>query len=408
MPIYTVKVDGKTYDLQGDHPPSEAEARDAIGAHQPKMSGVESGSSSSRDPFASARALAGGAPASELWQRAKDHPVQTGTMIGSGIAGGSGGLLTSMLRAAVGAAGGAGYGVAADALQHGPSPSARDDAATVVKAGASGAAGELAGQGVSKVATVAGRGLYRAAALPINKFNKYGDLIKEGLDNAVPISKSGLTQAENMLTQRGAAKSAALADADQRVALRTRAVSTDAGSHLQTYADKMRRAGFPDPGHDVEVRLQAFEKHNPEYMPPSELDSVKSTIDNTTGEAYRKIKAKAPLTPDEQYGVDMSQAQSRAISDVVPEYRQLNRDKMNAEGLRQMIARRVNPNGSGGNQGLENALTMLGGVHAVPARLAMLPPVLSRAGISTYQAGQNPFTADAVRTALLAMIGGGQ
>jgi hypothetical protein len=30
MPIYTIRLDGKTYDLQGDHPPSEAEARAAI------------------------------------------------------------------------------------------------------------------------------------------------------------------------------------------------------------------------------------------------------------------------------------------------------------------------------------------------------------------------------------------
>lgn len=40
MPIYTVELDGKQYDLEGDHPPSEAEARDAIGSHeqpQPKQ-----------------------------------------------------------------------------------------------------------------------------------------------------------------------------------------------------------------------------------------------------------------------------------------------------------------------------------------------------------------------------------
>lgn len=36
MPVYTVELDGKQYDLEGDHPPSEAEARSAIGGTAPK------------------------------------------------------------------------------------------------------------------------------------------------------------------------------------------------------------------------------------------------------------------------------------------------------------------------------------------------------------------------------------
>lgn len=35
MPVYTVELDGKQYDLEGDHPPSEAEARSAIGTSAP-------------------------------------------------------------------------------------------------------------------------------------------------------------------------------------------------------------------------------------------------------------------------------------------------------------------------------------------------------------------------------------
>lgn len=33
MPIYTVEMDGRQYDIEGDRPPSEAEARAAIGSH---------------------------------------------------------------------------------------------------------------------------------------------------------------------------------------------------------------------------------------------------------------------------------------------------------------------------------------------------------------------------------------
>lgn len=37
MPIYTVEIDGKQYDLEGDHPPSEAEARSAVGSVAPQQ-----------------------------------------------------------------------------------------------------------------------------------------------------------------------------------------------------------------------------------------------------------------------------------------------------------------------------------------------------------------------------------
>lgn len=100
----------------------------AFDAQQPKTKA---------DPFASARALAGGAPASELWQNVKDHPVEAGAMIGAGLlTGGAAGPMAQVGRAALGAAGGAGYGIAADAMRRGPSPSMEDDVATMAKAGA--------------------------------------------------------------------------------------------------------------------------------------------------------------------------------------------------------------------------------------------------------------------------------
>lgn len=37
MPIFTVEIDGHQYDLEGDHEPSEAEARAAIGGQAPKQ-----------------------------------------------------------------------------------------------------------------------------------------------------------------------------------------------------------------------------------------------------------------------------------------------------------------------------------------------------------------------------------
>lgn len=45
MPIYTVEIDGKEYDIEGDRPPSEAEARGAVGAYQPQATPPPAGAS---------------------------------------------------------------------------------------------------------------------------------------------------------------------------------------------------------------------------------------------------------------------------------------------------------------------------------------------------------------------------
>ena len=83
----------------------------------------------------------------------------------------------------------------------------------------------------------------------------------------------------------------------------------------------------------------------------------------------------------------------------------MNQEIMQAEGLRRAIERRTA--GSGGNQGLENALTIVGGPHTIPARLAMLPPVLSGAGIAAGHAGKRPVMSTILRAALAMTNGEG-
>lgn len=384
-------MDGRTFVLEGDRPPTEDEAREAVKGYQAAPT-----PESPKDDRGYLEQV-GDRFTSGLSRAVKNPAVGAG--LASAVAAPfTGGMSLIPAAASMFAAGTAG------AL---PAAIAKGKPMDAPYEGALAAAGEGTGRALSGVLRMAGRGMYRAAALPINKFNKYSDLITEGLDNRVPVSKSGVTKAEGLLQERAATKASALTDADTRMGFRTKGITADAGMNLQREAAELRKAGLDDPSDMFDARLAAYENANGPGMSASEVEATKRTLDNTTGGAHKKLRMREELTPTERYGVEMTAAQGRALTDAIPNYKALNKSKMNAEGLRQMIARRVDPNGSGGNQGLENALTMMGGISAIPARLAMLPPVMSRGAILTNEASKLPFSA-AFRTALLAALGQGQ
>ena len=76
MPTYTVELDGKQYDIEGDRPPTEEEAREAIGSYSPQKTALENRPSAMADliknpttmehPVGSALRTLGGA--AELYQ----------------------------------------------------------------------------------------------------------------------------------------------------------------------------------------------------------------------------------------------------------------------------------------------------------------------------------------------------
>lgn len=338
------------------------------------------------------------------------HPKESlaalGAMAAVPLTGGTS-LLPMIAAAGLGGAGGAGLGMIADAATRGRGPtSAAGVASEMATQGAQQAGMELGGGIAGKGLQLAGKGLYRAAALPIAKMGKYGNLIEKGLENAVPISKGGLRKAEGIATEAKVAKDAALARADRGVSLRTKSITADAGGQLARRSEAIADTGAASPQGAWDEMLGNMERRNP-GLTPTKADTIKGTFDDQLGGAYKKLRMKEELTPNEMYNLESSQAYGRALSDVVPGFKDLNRSKMDAEGLRQMVNRRVNPTAGGGNQGLENALTMLGGIKAIPARLAMLPPVLSRGAIATYKTGKGVAEqgANALRAAILAALG---
>jgi hypothetical protein len=340
-----------------------------------------------------------------------NHPVQSLAMLG-GIAAapltGATSIPAAMAATGLGAAGGAGLGSIANALRGGEQGprTAGDVAKTMATEGGLGAIGEGSGRAVMKGAELAGRGLYRAALLPINQIlGKYGDVVKTGIQEAIPVSKGGAAKATKLRLARSADKADALKLADERVTFRAKGVADDARDVLGVKARELDVAGEGNPSDVFERRLQTFEAKNPDgALTPSRLEGVKRTLDDRNGGAYMKLRKREPLTPKEQARIELTQAASRAQESAIPGYREMNKGIMDASGLERAIQRRTS--GSGGNQGLENAMTMLGGVSALPARIAMLPPVLSRVGMGVHRAGQVPFN-DMLKTALIAALGGG-
>lgn len=266
------------------------------------------------------------------------------------------------------------------------------------------AASEGVGRGAGKALSLAGRGLYRAGALPLNQiFGKYGDVVKKGLDKGVLASEGGLKKATDLRNAASAQKAAGLAAADQGVTLAPQQIADDMVGRVQETARLARDAGEPDPSKFFAARAERFAQQHPGGLSPSRADQIKQSIDNKTGLAWRKRRDREPLTPIEEIRLAQTESLGGALEGTVPGYRGMNREIMDTEGLRRMIHRRVK--GSGGNQGLENALTMMAGVKALPARLLMLPPVATGAGIAADRLGKaSPIYTQMLRAALLAAL----
>jgi hypothetical protein len=339
---------------------------------------------------------------------AKRNPVASAAMIGGTLAAiptGGASFPVAMAASGLGAAGGAGAAIAGRQLATGTPEPAADTLRTMGTEGALSAIGEGTGRAVGGLLRIAGRGLYRAGLLPdAATLRKFPEVVTRGVETATPVSRGGLKKAVNAKGEALTAKQLALEAADQNVAFRTGQLAQDLHQPTAEYARSLRRAGLPDPTPRFADRTAEFIASNPPGLTPTEAETIKRTVDDRLGGAFRKIAKREPVTPSERFSMELSRQIGNAQEATIPGYRTMNRDIMDAEGLRRAIERRTA--GSGGNQGLENALTIVGGPHTIPARLAMLPPVLSGVGIAAYQAGKRPAAMSTMLRAALAMMEG--
>lgn len=318
-----------------------------------------------------------------------------GTAFGMGV----GGVPGSLGGAAVGGAGGEAAKQLINRLRGKDAPATAGEAASEIgTAGAMNAAADLAGAGVGKGLQLAGRGLYRAGALPLLKtFGKYGDLIKKGLDEAVPVTKAGEAKAAALKTTAQATKQTAVEAADASTMYPTKGIVDDALSRVEGNVEDLKLAGLGDASKAHAARGGRIITANGPALSPSRLEKIKGTVDDMLGPAYQKLRQKEGLNPTERMNMALSHAAGDAQASAIPGYKALNKNVMDAEGLRQMIARRLK-----GNQGLENALTMAAGPAAIPARIMMLPGVASSAGIAAYKSA--PAAQQTTRALLAALM----
>lgn len=411
MPKYRIKLsDGRTVTVEAAQPPSEQDVLSAMGgAPETPAEAPES------------------APERSWMDTIADAMPTIGGTVG-GFVGKAPGLRT--LSAGIGGAAGEGYrqlarhageipGAIGDvasnmirqpgATMKGFAQGARDGTQQALAAGGTQAAVQGVGEGVGIGLRTFGRGLYRAGALPLNQITKYGDMVGKGIENRVPVTKAGLAKAGRLKTTAQATKQAALGAADNTASIRTGQIAKEATDELAQGATATRRAGLPDQTGKIVDRASRFQRHNPSGLTPSEADAIKGTLDDRLGGAYQKIRQKQPLSSTEQADMAYKNAIGRGLEDTVPNFKGMNKDVMDAVGLQKMIGRRVNP-GSGGNQGLENAMMIAGGPAALPARLLMLPGVASSAGIGAHVAGQKApnVMSNMIRAAILAQLEQGE
>jgi hypothetical protein len=232
-----------------------------------------------------------------------------------------------------------------------------------------------------------GRGLYRAGVLPIQQvLGKYGNIAKTGVDNRVLATQGGFDKIKGIKEAAMREKQTAINAAGDRVGFSAPGVADVARKQMGGKIEALKDAGEVPADAVFDTPLTRFAERNSGGMTPNKLESVKSTLDDRLGDAYKKQRMRAPLTPREESRMALSQTASRAMESAVPKYREMNRTIMDAAGLQNALGRRVQ--GSAGNQGLENALTMAIGPAAIPGRIAMLPPVMTGMGIVANEAGK--------------------
>lgn len=146
-----------------------------------------------------------------LLRIAKDHPVGTGATLGGALATGGTSLLPQLGLAALGAAGGAGYGMLAKGAMSGDVGTSSGNAKEMAQDAAVAAAGEGIGQAAAGGVKAVAKGAYRYALAPEQRvLAKYGDVAAEGLGRRVPVNPDGIAAVQAQKTAAQAAKDTAL------------------------------------------------------------------------------------------------------------------------------------------------------------------------------------------------------
>lgn len=427
MPRYRVTLDGKTYELTGDHPPTEDEARQAIGAHvsasePPPSASAPAPAAEPAKPHGDLGRYGGykmiGDAAMRLLKSAKEHPIETGALVGGAVAApftGGASVPAAVAAAGLGGAGGAGLGMLYNAIA-GEEASPTTAGGVLTRMGTEGAtqaAAELGGRAVQGgLKAVAGQA-YRGALRPAASVRaKYPNVVERGLEDAIVVGpRSAPVKARN-LAMASKAEGNAMREAAQAGGAGPIPRSELRGPLMEMARESKRAAkltGVPDESAAIVQRARSLQ---PSYALDEGHEAAR--ILNDRADAAFRAEQRSGVTRGVEANMDkaLARAFSGGVKDRVPglaETNQVTSTRMGLAKALQAAAERPGVLGNlmAGSTGVGTYALTGDADKAMAASLALKglssPRALSTVGIGLNKAAAMP-VANTFRAALLAKL----
>lgn len=407
MPRYQVTLDGKTFVVEGDRPPTEDEARQALSSYTPPDAPKASAAPQEQGFLDRMLADNPALPAmlrgtQALARGVKAHPVTAGALAGGLVAApftGGTSIPAAMAASGLGAAGGAGIGSIASAAMgnEGGPETAGDVARTMAMEGAGGAIGAGVGGGLQKGLKLAAHRLYKGVLRPsMGLQREFDDVAAKGLKEGARVSDAGAAKVQGRLSANSAKAKQMIADAEAGGAspVDPREVASEFGDVFQQ-GRRQAQLGRPDPRPAVVERLKTFGARNPQGIPLGKAQELKGEAQDLASRAYRAADRGGPMTDlSAEADKAMARGLKGGIEKRVPGIKPVNADSQELIGL---------------SRALEDAsFRNVPGVGVIQTLLGNFAPASASAGaIGMDRAARVPF-GDALKTALIAALGGGQ
>ena len=365
-----------------------------------------------------------------LARTAKANPVQAGAMVGGALASGGTSIPASIGLAALGGAGGAGYGQLAKGAMTGDVGTPGGNAATMAKEGALSAAGEGLGQGVTRIVGTVAPKVYRAVLAPSKTLQReFGDVAQTGFDAGLPVNAKGAAEAQSRIGALSDQVDAALQAKD---ALRPNVAgylppaqgvplpsltgtlmrdAPEAAPYVGTAAhgsmvnpreiaqrglgevrsELSNRALTDDATGALDALQQRFLAQRGQPMTLQDVQAMKQAEQELANAGYRAEDAGNPVNAIEtRFHQGVARGSRAAIEDRVPSVGPLNAQTQDLMGVQQAIE----------NATMRNPSPTLRGITT-----DLMPGLLSSAAIKANQAA--PYVAPTLLRSLLAALGGG-
>jgi hypothetical protein len=302
----------------------------------------------------------------------KQHPAEIGAIAG-GIAAvpltGGTSLLAGMAAAGLGGAGGAGLGMLAGAAAD--SPNLPNTAGGVIRTmgeqGATQAGAEAGGRAISGALKAGASRLYQSALAPtVALRSEYPNLVKTGLEQAVPVSKGGLEkagalkgasmqQANDLVSAAAHQPNAATIDPTQAVGGITGAVQDARG--LPVARPTMRAIGD---------YARSYLAEHPRPLTLTDAHEAVRATDRHFNSAYRATLDRGnPITSGQTAAaVGINDATRQLLRDAVPGLQAQNANTQALAGLEKGLERRTGNIGNWMPFGMRHAINAGLGVGA--------------------------------------------